>query len=36
MKKFNRILSLLLAFVMVLTILPATVFAEGKTDALVY
>lgn len=34
MQKSNRILSFLLALVMVLTILPATVFAEGKTDAL--
>ena len=34
MKKFNRILSILLALVMVFTILPATVLAEGKTDVL--
>ena len=34
MQKSNRILSFLLALVMVFTILPATVLAEGETDAL--
>ena len=34
MQKSNRILSFLLALVMVFTIVPATVFAQGETDVL--
>ena len=34
MKKNNRILSFLLALVMIITLLPATVLAEGETDVM--